>query len=305
MGMAPESQNWPGDGVTFEVLVNDQPVFAEHLTKDMAQLGWQERTVDLSPWAGQTVNLMLRTTPGPKGDATGDWAGWGEPQVVDAQLPQLAALDPGRRMVDEWRQAGVTAQTFFDAGDVAQKYGQLEEAWKRYEQSIRMDPDWEEPYERLRGTLRGDRIAHAYLTTGEQRALERARWLRPSDLYANYHLWQSAVQAGDGESAQVYRETLTDFSLEAISPADERLLDFAVQVIPALMEEGLWSWQKTLYTVAFLVSRHHQVDSVEELLRQLIGRYPTEPEWYFYLGELYQRRGECEQADALYGKPTQ
>jgi len=42
---------------------------------------------------------------------------------------------------------------------------------------------------------------------------------------------------------------LTYFSLEAIHPADERLLDYAADVVPALLDEGLWDRGQILNVV--------------------------------------------------------
>ncbi|MBN1580626.1 MAG: tetratricopeptide repeat protein, partial [Anaerolineae bacterium] len=69
------------DGVTFVVFVNGQRLFLEHLTPDMARQDWQEREVDLSEFAQQTIALRLTTMPGPAGDLTADWAVWGRPRV--------------------------------------------------------------------------------------------------------------------------------------------------------------------------------------------------------------------------------
>ncbi len=80
MGMDPQTHGWPGDGATFEVLLNGERAFLEHVDKDMARGGWHERMVDLAPWAGQEVTLALAVTPGPAADPSGDWAGWGGPQ---------------------------------------------------------------------------------------------------------------------------------------------------------------------------------------------------------------------------------
>jgi len=51
--MDPQTHNWPGDGATFEVFVNSEQIFLEHVDKAMAQGGWHEWMVDLAPWAGQ------------------------------------------------------------------------------------------------------------------------------------------------------------------------------------------------------------------------------------------------------------
>ena len=153
-----------------------------------------------------------------------------------------------------------------------------------------------------------DAVALAYLDlmTGGQgsgetrRGLEQAQELRPGDLYANYNLWKQAREAGDVETAAACSETLTYFLLEAVHPADERLLDYAAEVIPALLEDGLWDRDKTLNVISFLVWQHNAAPGVERLLEQLIERYPSEPDWPFYLAELYRRRGDLERAEAAY-----
>jgi tetratricopeptide (TPR) repeat protein len=156
-----------------------------------------------------------------------------------------------------------------------------------------------------------DAVALAYLDLatrgqgdggqGEVRQwLERARGLRPGDLYVNYCLWKQAREAGDMAAAAIYSETLAYFPLEAIHPADERLLNYAADAIPDLLEEGLWDRDKALNTVSFLVWQHNGAAGVERLLERLIERYSSEPDWPFYLAELYHRQGSLAQAEAAY-----
>jgi tetratricopeptide (TPR) repeat protein len=130
--------------------------------------------------------------------------------------------------------------------------------------------------------------------------LEWASVLRPGDLYATYHLWRQALQSGDLAGATVYSETLAYFPLEAVHPADERLLGYTADVIPALLEEGLWDREKTLNVVSFLVWQHNGATGTERLLEQLSERYPAAPDWPFYLAELYHRREDLDQAEAAY-----
>ena len=70
--------NGRSDGTTFRVLVNGEAVFEKHWPESR----WDENTVDLSAYAGQTVRLQLVTTPGPDDDASFDWACWGEPRIA-------------------------------------------------------------------------------------------------------------------------------------------------------------------------------------------------------------------------------
>jgi len=145
-----------------------------------------------------------------------------------------------------------------------------------------------------------DTVALAYLEAGGQEALKEAVRLRPGDLYVNYHLWKEAHHSGDLTSAVAYSETLTYFPLEAIHPTDERLLDYAAEIIPALLDEGLWDRDKALNVVSFLVWQHPRAQGVEQLVKELIGRHHTEPDWPFYLAELYHRWGDLGRAEAAY-----
>ena len=130
--------------------------------------------------------------------------------------------------------------------------------------------------------------------------LERVVGLRPGDLYATYNLYRLAETAGDADAATTYSETLVYFPLEAVHPTDERLLNYAAEAIPALLEDGLWDRDKTLNVVSFLVWQHNGAAGVERLLEQLSERYPAEPDWSFYLAELYHRRGDLDRAEAAY-----
>jgi tetratricopeptide (TPR) repeat protein len=148
--------------------------------------------------------------------------------------------------------------------------------------------------------LMSDTVACAYLQRGAPDDVARAYALRPGDLYANYHLWHMAQDASDVEAATVFSDTLVYFPLEAVHPTNERLLDYAAEVIPFLLEEGLWDRERTLNVVSFLVWQHSGASGVERLLEQLIRRYPAEPDWPFYLAEFYHRRGDLGRAEVAY-----
>ena len=73
---------WEGsersDGVTFIVSVQDEDIFRQHYN----QQKWQPVTLNLSPYQGRIVKLRFITTPGPDGNASWDWAVWGEPKII-------------------------------------------------------------------------------------------------------------------------------------------------------------------------------------------------------------------------------
>jgi hypothetical protein len=78
----PMAWGWGGDGVTFRLLVQHNGVESllaeQYLSPQNAQdLDWQELFVSLEAYAGQSVQVILETAPGPAGDASADRAGWG------------------------------------------------------------------------------------------------------------------------------------------------------------------------------------------------------------------------------------
>ena len=91
MGLWEGSQN--SDGVTFIVSVQGDEIFHQHYN----QQKWQPVTLDLSPYRGELVKLRFTTTPGPNGNASWDWAVWGEPKVIskpDNSLKQVGFFSP-------------------------------------------------------------------------------------------------------------------------------------------------------------------------------------------------------------------
>jgi len=98
-GLAIDPQTWladTGDGVRF-ILEADTPagrvqLLNRHLNPRARseERGWVDVWVSLASLAGQDVRIMLRTDA--VGDATFDWAGWSNPQVV---VYRAARPNPG------------------------------------------------------------------------------------------------------------------------------------------------------------------------------------------------------------------
>jgi len=77
-----------GDGVRFNVYIDDgaarKQVFSQYIDPKNIPTDrrWHDCEISLSPWAGQTITLTFATGPGPNGNSDYDWAGWGEPRIV-------------------------------------------------------------------------------------------------------------------------------------------------------------------------------------------------------------------------------
>jgi hypothetical protein len=93
LGLRSEAWAIAGDGVVFRVGVSDRHGYRELLTQMVnpyhapADRRWIPAALDLSPFAGQTVDLIFNTDRGPAQNGTqlGDLALWGEPHVVAAR----------------------------------------------------------------------------------------------------------------------------------------------------------------------------------------------------------------------------
>lgn len=77
-----------GDGVQFDLYIDDNSTthhpFSQYIDPKnvSADRQWHDHELDLAPWAGQTVTLTFVTGCGPNDDCRYDWAGWGEPRIV-------------------------------------------------------------------------------------------------------------------------------------------------------------------------------------------------------------------------------
>ena len=81
-GVKEEGWKIAGDGVSFRISMNDDEVLHMVIDPygDPGDRKWNDLEVDLSEFAGETVNLFLKTFTGGNGD--GDLPVWGEPRVI-------------------------------------------------------------------------------------------------------------------------------------------------------------------------------------------------------------------------------
>ena len=81
---AVKEEGWKvaGDGVSFRISMNDDQVLHQVIDPygDSSDRRWNDFEIDLSEFAGETMNLYLKTFPG--GNADGDLPVWGEPRII-------------------------------------------------------------------------------------------------------------------------------------------------------------------------------------------------------------------------------
>ncbi len=157
-----------------------------------------------------------------------------------------------------------------------------------------------------------DSVAEAYLEVAQrsdnasaQELMKRAHKLRPGDLFLNEYFWRQPRDNSQRNSGDEYRLALTTFPISAINPVNDQLVQFVVDVLPRLRQEGIWEKDQLVRAVADLSWRYSYQPELKDLLRGLAAEYPQEPEWQFYLGEVYQRDGDIQRAQTAYGAALQ
>jgi tetratricopeptide (TPR) repeat protein len=143
-------------------------------------------------------------------------------------------------------------------------------------------------------------IAGAYISMGGPDAPASVLALRPNDIWATYHRWLQTRREGNAEEVRRYESALVHFPLNAISPNNTVRFDAALKIFPELFEAGIWDLHVLRNVVAFLVWKFAERESVEALLKTLMIRYPNNETWPLYLGELYLRKGQLDDAAAMF-----
>ncbi|MGC9336008.1 MAG: tetratricopeptide repeat protein [Anaerolineae bacterium] len=316
LGLDPQSHDWPGDGATFEVFLGGERIFLEHVDKAMALEGWHERMVDLGPWAGEEITLALAVTPGPAGDASGDWAGWGEPQVVDPRMASLQKLQPGTRAREEWKRARLMAGTAISEGQRESKAGQYDQAEQWFQRAVLIEPGLGDAWYFL-GQLYEDQEQWSLALEAYERAAASGIFKevgRSSTHYRVGMILQRYLQPPRLEDAlAAYGEAIEidDFSASWEAAAchyqrgetlwriggdlDESIAEFrqAIELNPE------HAWAQIRLAVA-VYERDQDAVLAESLLLRAIELDPQNKWALLHLGDVYHEEGRCEAADLAY-----
>jgi len=150
--------------------------------------------------------------------------------------------------------------------------------------------------------------AESRLRDGERQAAEEdlhaVLALRPSDLWARYHLAELEKEAPGGGKNDL-RESIAHFPLEAIAPSDARLLAKTIDVIPRIVTSGYWNDETLAGVVAYLTWQAYDVAAVEELIIEVMESRPLDATVPYFLGELYLRQERLAEAKRFFERSLQ
>ena len=318
MALDPRSLDWGGDGATFEVFVDGKRVFLEHLEVEVAREGWQEREVDLAEHVGRTVRLTLATTPGPVGDVTADWAGWGEPRIEAPEAAAYRQVAKGRPWLSEWQGSSVWAEDFIAAGEVARKAKRYSEAMDWYRRAMRLEPglgdpgyyvgllyedqgQWRQALDAYQGAIGSVRFDQVHRSSLYYRIGIIYQWrLDPPRLEGALEAYEGALRAddfsADWEEADCHYKRGEILRQKNGSP-DEYVMEFrkAVELNPRQV------WPHILLGLA-VYEQDQDVTTAESELLRAIALAPRNRDAHYHLGEIYRQENRIREALEMYEK---
>ncbi len=137
MGLDPQAISWGTDGATFQLWVVEEnggilPVYERTVIGGELTQGWVPDSIDLTPWAGESIQLALGTTAGPLENNTGDWIGFGNIFLTDGTIAAYRALQAEGRFRNAVENAPIPATQLVARGDEALYASRFDEAAKWY-----------------------------------------------------------------------------------------------------------------------------------------------------------------------------
>lgn len=183
-----------------------------------------------------------------------------------------------------------------ELGDIYDRLGDNEQAIAHYEAGLVEDrqPQLVANYLQLAERLwaSDDRAGAVAIWQDKMRGYSHG------NLYANWRL--ARYFADDQEAATPYQDGVRYFSLTSIAVLPDRRLDqYQAQAFAGAVADGLWTRETLLNVVSYRVWQN-QSQATENVLQAILAKQPTDADLHFYLGEMYQRRGDLAQAEAVF-----
>jgi len=88
IGINEEAWDKPGDGVEFEILIKADEgltsIYKRYIDpkSNDEDKKWFDESISLAAFTGKSIEILFRTSAGPRNDPEFDWAGWSEPSIV-------------------------------------------------------------------------------------------------------------------------------------------------------------------------------------------------------------------------------
>gem|GEM_PF-6190540 len=125
--------------------------------------------------------------------------------------------------------------------------------------------------------------------------LHKALVAQPGNLYALY--WLTRSESFDKETRY---ERMRNFTLKDIQPGDSRLRARLVQVIPDLVQDGVWDTDSTLHVISYWMwqGEYDLAESAIEALREQLGASTAD----FYVLQAARYRQDSDRLETLLQK---
>ncbi len=120
---------------------------------------------------------------------------------------------------------------------------------------------------------------------------DKVRLLGYGELYANWRL--AGYYRAQGVPSDFEDKLSLYFSPDELdfSAASSRLEPYDAAALVGLVEDGLWTREKLLHMLVYLIGRKPN-DAAETVLHRLLAEFPDDAQLHYYLGELLARRGD-------------
>lgn len=280
IGLDPRAREWGSDGAGFQVLVQDgggpaTAVYEATLDAETARRGWTAATVDLAPWAGKTVTLILRTTAGSAHNTTADWYGWGNITLLAAKQAQLALLMPEARVREAWALNGIVPSSFRARAEEALRTNRYASAisWNERDSLFNNRASTSSSFAMaLAATLAGQQVPdgvaepRVYAVRGRTRIeAEALQYLSSGESLSAYPaddptigvMWGNSVAVAiiDVPEAARYRLTLRAQHVEP-APIELQVEHNGAKLAQFMLDRADQSWQELVMPVELEHGRH-------------------------------------------------
>lgn len=146
-------------------------------------------------------------------------------------------------------------------------------------------------------------LAQAVQDNWSAAQLQAVLAIRPNDLTAIYYAWRAALAADQTTEAE---SLYTQLQYRASLPQDAPLWEYALPVLVKMASGNIWKEEKIAAIGSHLAWTYHNANTGLQVLQALVDQSPPQSpqqsQWYYFLGNAYQRKGDLTSAYTEYEK---